>query len=226
MNGKRHRIIAGYYYLFAQDAASQGKAGEFRLMIDSAIDTAHRASDKSLKAQLQARRELIKHGIVYEGYRTKLLTEPTNPLANYIVGKHKCLVDRDWETGLGMLTRANEPKWKESASLSFLHRRRRKRMLKVAGGWYDLTSAATEDERAAVLRHAAESYRKVLPGLKGLRHAAEKDLAEKRLAEANKLPESVSTRTASGPFLEGNSAFSWRSPENRELLALWNRSTV
>jgi hypothetical protein len=223
-NGKRHRIIAAYYYRLAQDAASQGKAGEFRLMIDSAIDIAHLANDKSLEAQLQARKELIKQGIIYEGYRTRLLTEPTDPLANYIVGKHKCLVDRDWDTGLGMLTRASDPKWKEIAELELSPPTTPEEVLKVAGGWYDLANASPEGDRPAVLRHAAEWYRKVLPELKGLRHAAEKDLVEKRLTEANKLPESVSKQPALGPILEGDSAFSWRSPENRELLILWNRS--
>jgi len=104
---------------------------------------------------------------------------PTDQVANFAVGRFHCLVKQDWDTGVMMLTKGVDERWRVNAELD-VKAGTSGELEKVAAGdaWYDLIKAPDFGKYSLQAR-AHFWYVAALPGLTGL----DKVKVEKRLTE-------------------------------------------
>ncbi len=97
-----------------------------------------------------------------------LETNPDDPGANLIVGKHRCFVNGDWPAGLALLANGNNEALKTLAAedLEFAgDDADDRRQMALGDGWWDVAQQADEAESPAMLRRAAHWYERALDGL-------------------------------------------------------------
>ena len=184
---KQYRIVTAYAYSFALRAISADNRAACNSFIDFAIDTAGKGKDQKLADRLQQRKALFDAEIAFSEGQEKLRSNPSDPAANLVVGKHTCLESGDWQGGLRMLAQCNDAKWKEVAELELAPPSTPDDMVTLAARLYDLAASERGWVRDAILLHASDWYRKAIPNLKGLKYAIAKATAESRLAEIKRV---------------------------------------
>jgi hypothetical protein len=108
-----------------------------------------------------------------------LAKNPADAEANLKVGKYRCFVKDDWETGLPLLARGSDTKIAAAAKSDTPTLTDPEKQVDLADAWWDLADKETGSARAAMQRRASHWYSAALPKLTGL----EKVKVTKRLAE-------------------------------------------
>ena len=109
-----------------------------------------------------------------------LKSNPDDPAANLAVGRFRCLIKQDWESGLEMLAKGTDELLKAAAENDLKAGSGNETDRAAAGdSWYDLSRTADPSAKFAMQSRAHLWYNAALGGLTGL----DKLKAEKRVAE-------------------------------------------
>jgi hypothetical protein len=111
----------------------------------------------------------------------KLKAAPNDPSANLAVGRYTALLRGDWEQGLPLLAKGNDPTLAALAKAALAEPADADARAALAGGWWDLAQSSIGRAKTTLLARAADDYREAMPGLSGLGTV----VAEKRSAEAD-----------------------------------------
>jgi len=120
-----------------------------------------------------------------------LKTNPMDPEANLIAGKHLCYAKDDWERGLPMLALGTDDALKALALSELKPPEAAPGQAKLGHAWWDWAEAADKPGKAAGRRRAAHWYRQALPELTGLA----KLKVTKRLEQVPKVSSSGARKT-------------------------------
>jgi hypothetical protein len=91
--------------------------------------------------------------------------KPTDPAANFAVGKFLCFVKGDWRRGVTMLALGDNEEFKAAALLEL---ESQPDSLKAGDVWWKIAEGLEATAKSKAQVHAGEWYRKALPGLGGL----------------------------------------------------------
>ncbi len=148
-----------------------------------ALATARKARDLALVKQIVARnKEVEKIEKAYAAAQKALVTldeKPTDPEANFTVGRFYCLIKGDWDDGLPMLALGSDPALRELATRELQGAPKPEDQVALGDAWWDWAEeeAGTSTERGQ--GRAAYWYERAAPQLSGL----EKARIEKRIQE-------------------------------------------
>jgi hypothetical protein len=142
-------------------------------LVDMAVSTATESDDIQLRRRIRLRarevEEICKTYADFPQAVTVLENNPTDPEANLKVGRYRCFVKGDWETGLPMLALGSDPQIKAVAIRELEQTTGNPEHVETANAWWDL--AEKQQEAIAKKQYwsrAAYWYRRALPGLTGL----------------------------------------------------------
>jgi len=107
---------------------------------------------------------------------------PTDPEANLICGRWRCLYKRDWSAGLPLLAKGSDEKLKSFAAQELNPKTPNdvEQEVRLAEAWWDLAQKETGFARDSLHLHAGEIYQEALPNLTSVLKIA---AIEKRLKE-------------------------------------------
>lgn len=153
-----------------------------RSLSDIAMSSARAGGDANLQSQIaakvqQARALEIAYADVKDAM-VVLVSKPTDAEANLKVGKFLCFVKGDWDSGLPMLSAANDEALKSLAAADAASPGGPEDQVKLAEGWWNLSEKSTGLTQQRMQERALKWYRSALPMLSGL----DKLKVEKRLA--------------------------------------------
>ena len=101
-----------------------------------------------------------------------LLDKPSDPAANLSAGKYLCFSQGDFERGLPLLAKSGQPVLSALASQELPPPDDAVKQNAVAESWWDYGEKSKDkDEKARVIQHALEWYKKALPSFSGLNRA-------------------------------------------------------
>ncbi len=169
--------------LVADDFSSASSAA------DSAIRIAKKAKNTAIAAKAaEKKKETSEASNALRSVSLamdKLKTVPTDPDANFAVGKYLCFIKGDRDKGLPKLAIGSNKDYKDAAELD-LTAKDTASILKSANKWWDMSE--TEKDKAVksgMRERAGELYDKILAELSGI----DKVKAEKRIALSAADPE-------------------------------------
>jgi hypothetical protein len=170
-------------------------------LADMAVSAAQKARDAGLTNQSAALNskivELLQANADAKLAFAALQTNATDPAANLTVGKYYCFLKGDWDKGLPMLARGNDPILRELAARELHGVSDAAEQVALGDRWWDLaeTVEASQTQKEEMLLRAGCWYAQAAPKLSGL----PKDKVAKRLAtiqETGRLgPRSLQTTT-------------------------------
>lgn len=100
--------------------------------------------------------------------KTVLEAKPTDPDANFAVGKFLCFVKGDWRRGVTMLALGSDEELKATALLEL---EAKPDSLRLGDAWWKIAESLEGTTKTRIQTYAGEWYRKALPGLSGLTKA-------------------------------------------------------
>ena len=146
----------------------------------------------------------------------KLQSQPTDPQANLEVGKYRCFVNGDWESGLTMLALGSDKALQKLAEMELAGASTATEQVSLGDSWWEL-SGKVDDGTQAIQRRAASWYLKALPRLAGL----SKLRVVKRLDEVTDADSPATTATNSDgsgssfvSLFDGNTLDGWEGDDN------------
>ncbi|MGD0900572.1 MAG: trypsin-like peptidase domain-containing protein, partial [Thermoguttaceae bacterium] len=166
-----------------------------------ALRAARKAADADLVKRLQQRaKEIQRYRAAYDAvqvWKQAIEKDPNNPDANTALGKYYCLSKRDWETGLPMLARGNDPELKSAAEKDRANPESPDDRLAVGDRWWELGEKLEGGDQEAMRARALKWYQDSVANLTGLTHAR----VEKRLEQYASLleTESKAEKSPAGP---------------------------
>jgi hypothetical protein len=98
----------------------------------------------------------------------KLQTDKGNAQARGVIGRWHCFIKAEWDKGLPMLAGGDDAKQKAIAQVELSKPTEATAQVTLADGWWRLSQSMTDPAKGHTQAHAAQWYRKALPGLKGL----------------------------------------------------------
>jgi hypothetical protein len=148
-----------------------------------AINTARSSSDLAALKLAAAHTQQVKDiEAAFNELKTVLPTlhdKPTDPDANLKVGRFRCFLKGDWESGTPMLALGSDATLRALAEREFEGPADTDSSVALGDGWWDLSDKEPGiTAKAQIRKHAAKWYREVQPQLTGLSKAK----VEKRLA--------------------------------------------
>jgi len=151
------------------------------------IALARRAREYRLAKQIADRLEEVKLlAAAYsemEKAQVVLESDPTDPAANFTVGRYLCLTKGDWRRGVAMLALAGDTAMKSLAVAELKGPATLDEQVALADGWWDLAQTKADSEHDALLLHAGSWYQKAQPQLSGLVRVK----VDERLADVAKI---------------------------------------
>jgi TPR repeat protein len=149
---------------------------------DAALAAAKKTGDRTLVRKLQDRakeiRDLAQAFAEVQQAAASLENRLTDPAANLTFGKYLCFRKGQWERGLPMLSRGDDPQLRELALQELAVPSSADAQKQLGDRWWELAEKADEAAKNQIQERALRWYRQALPGLTGLA----KDVVEKRLA--------------------------------------------
>ena len=120
-----------------------------------------------------------------------LKTDPDDPAANLIMGKHLCWTKDDWTHGLPMIAKGSDPELAAAAGMDLAGAAEAAKQVEVGDAWWALAENKQGEERNAMMLRAGFWYRQAEPNvqagldrLKVTQRLAEIGKAMKPIAEA------------------------------------------
>lgn len=151
------------------------KAGQYIVAADlaeTAVACARKSGDNDLVKQWTRRKkeldEMASAAKETESAFAILEKNPTDPAASTLAGKYLCFIHQDWDRGLSMLALGEESDVQQLAAAELQGFEKAEQELALADRWYDLAQTMDGPRKAAILRHAAQHYRKRLAGLSAI----------------------------------------------------------
>jgi hypothetical protein len=118
---------------------------------------------------------------------TILVEKPTDPVANMTVGRYRCYMLGDWETGLPMLALANESAAKTLATQELAGPKSPDEQAKLGDGLWDLSDKEDGTAKKRLQEHASGWYLQAVDKLEGIaKLRVEKRLAMLKRAEGSR----------------------------------------
>jgi len=93
---------------------------------------------------------------------------PKDPTANLKVGRHYCLILKNWQKGLPYLARGSDEGLAKVATLELENNETANQYLALGDAWWDLAEENNQSQQAIFRSRAAEWYRQAQPQLQGL----------------------------------------------------------
>ncbi|MCY2929177.1 MAG: hypothetical protein NTV86_06715 [Planctomycetota bacterium] len=139
---------------------------------DLAVALAKKMGDRDWVQAAAARQQEVK--ALEAGYDQAqkalaiLASDANNTSAYLAVGRFACFLKGDWDKGLPLLASSGEPALKALAEEEIAKPADPARQAALADGWWDLAQKEPPLPQRAIRLHAADGYRKALPGLTGV----------------------------------------------------------
>jgi S1-C subfamily serine protease len=141
---------------------------------------------------------LRKEFVQFLAAQTVLENDAKDAAASLTVGRHLCFVKGDWDKGLPLLIQGDDAALKSLAEKDTAGPETPNAQFELANAWHELAQRQeTEVAKARLQGRALLWYQQALPGLVGIN----KSLAEKRLAEADKVPDRYRERVELFAFI-------------------------
>ncbi len=163
------RVIAAEACELMQRA---GRAAQFetaRQLADLAVRAASAAQDETVTAQIDRQLEAIDEALAQRARVQKALArlaeEPTDAAANQLAGEYYCFSQGDWDRGIPMLALGDDAALRALAQEELQAGASAERLAGAADRWWDLAEGREAAPREHLVKHAADLYRKALPGL-------------------------------------------------------------
>ena len=144
---EHHTAVAEKALAVLDEAIAKDKFTVAAQLADVALREAKKAKGKTL-ASLATKRaaDLDKVSQAFEEVKraaASLEKSPTDPEANLIVGKYKCFVKGEWETGIPMLARGNDANLKAPAAKESEPAASLDELAALGDKWWDLADTKT-----------------------------------------------------------------------------------
>lgn len=169
---KEHQACAAILAPLIDEAIASDRYDQAKSLADLALVSAREGRDSDRIKQMVAKlKEVEEVAVEFETVKEAKATldaKPTDPAANFAVGRFLCLVKGDWKRGVTMLALGDNEKFKAAALLEL---ESKPDSLKLGDGWWRTAEGLEGTAKARVQAHAVEWYRKALPGLSGLTKA-------------------------------------------------------
>jgi hypothetical protein len=182
-----HKSIAEQALSLVEQAVGRDDFGLTGNLIDLALDEARKAREGELVKKIASRKKEVDE--ITEAYKqlkealAVLETSPTEPGANLVVGKYRCFVKGDWETGLPMLALGSDAALKALAWQEMEKVPGHAEQVQLGDGWWELAEKEDGLAKRRLQERAAYWYRKALPELTGL----VKDRVKKRIGSMQEI---------------------------------------
>jgi hypothetical protein len=166
---KEHQACAAILAPLIDEAIATDRYDHAKSLAELTLGCAREGRDsdriKQMVAKLKEVAEITAEFEKVKEAKVALEAKPTDPNANFAVGRFLCLVKGDWKRGVTMLALGDNEEFKAAALLEL---EAQPDSLNVGDVWWKIAEGleATAKSRAQV--HAGEWYRKALPGLSGL----------------------------------------------------------
>jgi hypothetical protein len=187
------KSIAEQALVLVDLAVARDDFGTATKLANMAMDEARRTRDAGLVKTVTARRKdlekLVKAYTEVTSAVDKLKEAPTDPDANLVVGKYRCLIKGDWESGLPMLALGSDAALKGLAMKELGEVAKPDEQVALGDSWWELAAKEDGIQQRRLRQRAAYWYRTAIPNLTGLAEAR----VRKRLAE---VPAGTPTRPA------------------------------
>jgi hypothetical protein len=108
-----------------------------------------------------------------------LAVTPDDPEANGAVGRYRCFTQNDWDRGLPILRKGNDPVLQSLALGDMACGSDPQQQIEVADAWWDYAGTQPQEIRNTIREHAGEWYTQAIPKLSGFKRLK----AEHRVAE-------------------------------------------
>lgn len=139
---------------------------------DLAIALAKKVADRDLVQAALTRQQEVKAIEAGHDQAQKALAilaaDPNNTSAYLAVGRFLCFLKSDWDKGLPLLASSGEQALKALAEEDLAKPADPARQAQLADGWWDLAQKEQPLPQRMIRLHAADGYRKALPGLTGV----------------------------------------------------------
>ncbi len=143
-----------------------------------ALNAAKKAHDPAMLEEASNRGKQIRSlKQVFDDVKAALIvlkSDANDAAANLTVGRYRCLIQGDWETGLPMLAKSDDPALEELARRDLANPTQVDEQVALGDVWLDVSRKEKEFEQ-----RAAYWYSVALPGLTGLARAA----VEKKMSQ-------------------------------------------
>lgn len=182
-----------------------------------AISVAHAGTDVAVLRLAAAHTQQIKDAeagfIEIKGALATLHEKPTDPDANFKVGKYCCYIKGDWDTGIAMLILGNDAPLRAMAQREFDEPAEPDALAALGDGWWDLADKESGTSKMQLRRRAAHWYHAALPKSTGLAKAR----LEKRLAMIEEVVAPAGSRAVGMALLDTQDHFqaAWRNGEGQ-----------
>ncbi|MBC8355463.1 MAG: hypothetical protein H8E66_26090 [Planctomycetes bacterium] len=147
------------------------------------------------RKQVQANKKLWDEA---EQAATLLATSPDDASANWKLGRYRCFVKGDWDTGLPHLAKGSKEELAKLAKQD-TQNPQGSAALALANAWYEWGEAASDSDKNGALLRAKHWYTSALPNLAGL----DRTVATKKLEGLQDKVEETSTPGKQMSWLDG-----------------------
>ncbi len=178
-----HESVGEIALKLADEAIRTNDFGSAKKSAGIALSEARKARQGKLVKQIaDLARDIEKFSTMYEEVKAAekvLERSPADPDANLLMGRFRCFVNGDWETGLPMLALGSDATLRALAAQELKGVSDPTEQVRLADGWWKLAKTEEGLIGQRLYHRAAYWYQQVDPKLTGLM----KTHVEKRLAE-------------------------------------------
>jgi hypothetical protein len=134
-----------------------------------ALSSARRARDRDRIEEIVTKTkeidEIASEAVKVQAALDMLAASPSDPEANFAVGKFLCVVKGDWRRGVAMLALGSNEKYRSAARLEL---EGAPDALALGDAWWEIADELEGSAKSRTQAHAGQWYRKALPTLSGL----------------------------------------------------------
>ena len=168
---KDHQAFANVLAPIIDEAISVDRYDLAKLLVALTLSAAKEVGDSEFVKQMTSKSKEIKELTAeFENVKESkvvLDTMPTDPSANFVVGRFLCLVKGDWKRGVLMLALGSNEEFKAAAMLEL---EEKPDALKLGDGWWKVSEGLEGTAQTQAQSHAAYWYRRTT-GVSGLTKA-------------------------------------------------------
>ena len=206
---KEHQTCAALLTPVIDEAIAVDRYEHARSFAELALSCARDGKDFDRIRQLGARsKEIEEIAAEFKNVaeaKVALDSKPTDPDANFAVGKFLCMIKGDWRRGVTMLALSSNEEFKAAALIEL---EAKPDSLKLGDAWWKIAESQEGGAKTRTQAHASEWYRKSLPALSGLTKAK----VETRLKEVDAQNVADSGKPDAAPPRQSPFVGKWRTP--------------
>jgi hypothetical protein len=146
-----------------------------RSMAELVLNSARSTNDPDMQREAAAKeRQVHETETAYAGIKSALVAlavKPDDPDANLKVGKFRCFIKGDWESGLPMLAHGNDPALKTLAQKEMAGATDAETQVALGDGWSGIAEKEAGISKSQIQKRAGKWYNEAVPNLTGLAKA-------------------------------------------------------